>query len=322
MKYSYYLWLFTTIIALLVVGIRSNPPDGVCGKQHNYYVCDTDYCCSKDGFCGTTEPYCGDGHCQSQCPTPSPDDVSDIITSSLFDKMLSFRNISGCESNGFYTYDAFINAARYFSGFGTTGSLETRKRELAAFFGQISHETGGGCYIREQDDQSDHCIDSPKWPCVPGQFYYGRGPIQVRYNDNYGQVGYALDNLDLLGNPELVATDALVSFQTAIWFWMTTSVHLNKPSPHDVIVGEWKPTEIDEAANRFPGYGVITNILNGGSECGHGEDAMVKNRIANYKRCCDFLGVSTGDNLDCYNQRPFNDDPQTSYGVLKMSVDE
>ncbi|KAM6590656.1 hypothetical protein CsatA_013261 [Cannabis sativa] len=265
MKYSYYLWLFTTIIALLVVGIRSNPPDGVCGKQHKYFVCDTDYCCSKDGFCGTTEPYCGDGHCQSQCPTPSPDDVSDIITSSLFDKMLSFRNISGCESNGFYTYDAFINAARYFSGFGTTGSLETRKRELAAFFGQISHETGG--------------------------------------------------------NPELVATDALVSFQTAIWFWMT-SVHLNKPSPHDVIVGEWKPTEIDEAANRFPGYGVITNILNGGSECGHGEDDSVKNRIANYKRYCDFLGVSTGDNLDCYNQRPFNDDPQTSYGVLKMSVDE
>ncbi|KAM6563602.1 hypothetical protein CsatB_023600 [Cannabis sativa] len=295
MKYSYYLWLFTTIIALLVVGIRSNPPDGVCGKQHNYYVCDTDYCCSKDGFCGTTEPYCGDGHCQSQCPTPSPDDVSDIITSSLFDKMLSFRNISGCESNGFYTYDAFINAARYFSGFGTTGSLETRKRELAAFFGQISHETG----VRTT--------------------YFCDDKIS---NDNYGQVGYALDNLDLLGNPELVATDALVSFQTAIWFWMTTSVHLNKPSPHDVIVGEWKPTEIDEAANRFPGYGVITNILNGGSECGHGEDAMVKNRIANYKRCCDFLGVSTGDNLDCYNQRPFNDDPQTSYGVLKMSVDE
>uniref|UniRef100_A0A6N2LZ68 Glycoside hydrolase family 19 catalytic domain-containing protein n=1 Tax=Salix viminalis TaxID=40686 RepID=A0A6N2LZ68_SALVM len=24
-----------------------------------------------------------------------------------------------------------------------------------------------------------------------------------------------------------------------------------------------------------------------------------------YKRYCDLLGVSYGDNLDCYNQRPF-----------------
>ncbi|KAF4403774.1 hypothetical protein G4B88_002627 [Cannabis sativa] len=299
MKYSYYLWLFTTITALLVVGIRSNPPGGECGKQHEYALCDDGYCCSNAGYCGQTDEYCAPENCQSQCRTPSPpppppppftppppvspDDVSHIITSSLFEKMLKNRNDPRCKSKGFYTYDAFITAARKFPGFGTTGSLETRTRELAAFFGQTSHETTGGwssadqggpyawgyCYIIEQDDQSPHC---------------------------------------------LVENDTVVSFETAIWFWMTPQY--NKPSSHAVIVGEWKPTAIDVAANRLPGYGVITNIINGGVECGHGVDDRVIDRIGFYERYCLILGVSTGDNLDCYNQSPFN------YGVLKMSADE
>ena len=57
--------------------------------------------------------------------------------------MLLHRNENNCPAHGFYTYDAFITAARAFPGFGTTGTLETRKRELAAFFGQTSHETRG-----------------------------------------------------------------------------------------------------------------------------------------------------------------------------------
>ncbi|XP_060970112.1 endochitinase-like [Cannabis sativa] len=343
MKYSYYLWLFTTITALLVVGIRSNPPGGECGKQHEYALCDDGYCCSNAGYCGQTDEYCAPENCQSQCRTPSPpppppppftppppvspDDVSHIITSSLFEKMLKNRNDPRCKSKGFYTYDAFITAARKFPGFGTTGSLETRTRELAAFFGQTSHETTGGwssadqggpyawgyCYIIEQDDQSPHCVDSLEWPCVPGEFYYGRGPIQISYNYNYGPAGKAL-GLDLLRYPKLVENDTVVSFETAIWFWMTPQY--NKPSSHAVIVGEWKPTAIDVAANRLPGYGVITNIINGGVECGHGVDDRVIDRIGFYERYCLILGVSTGDNLDCYNQSPFN------YGVLKMSADE
>ena len=69
-------------------------------------------------------------------------DVSSLISSSLFESMLKHRNDQGC-SNGFYTYNAFITAAQSLSAFGTTGDVTTRKRELAAFFGQTSHETTG-----------------------------------------------------------------------------------------------------------------------------------------------------------------------------------
>jgi hypothetical protein len=68
--------------------------------------------------------------------------VWNIITRPVFEDMLKHRRDSGCQG-AFYTYDAFIEAASKFPGFGTTGNDETRRRELAAFFGQTSHETTG-----------------------------------------------------------------------------------------------------------------------------------------------------------------------------------
>ncbi|KAH0687854.1 hypothetical protein KY290_019511 [Solanum tuberosum] len=78
-----------------------------------------------------------------------------------------------------------------------------------------------------------------------------------------------------------------------------------KPSCHDVITGKWQPSNADQAANRLPGFGVITNIINGGMECGHGNDNRVQDRIGFYRRYCGILGVSPGNNLDCGNQRSF-----------------
>ncbi|XP_065617427.1 endochitinase-like [Quercus suber] len=86
------------------------------------------------------------------------------------------------------------------------------------------------------------------------------------------------------------ATDPIISFKTAIWFWMTPQA--NKPSSHDVIIGNWRPFAADASAGQVPGYGVITKIINGGLECGHGSDNRVADRIGFYKRYCDILGVS------------------------------
>ncbi|XP_024032804.1 endochitinase A2-like [Morus notabilis] len=95
---------------------------------------------------------------------------------------------------------------------------------------------------------------------------------------------------DLINNPNLLATNPIISFNTAIWFWMTPQE--NKPSSHNVIIGRWTPSDADRSAGRVPGYGVITNIINGGLECGKGQDARVADRIGFYKRYCDILRVS------------------------------
>ncbi|KAI9107396.1 hypothetical protein K1719_021433 [Acacia pycnantha] len=155
----------------------------------------------------------------------------------------------------------------------------------------------------EQHDRSTYCAPSDQYPCAPGKRYYGRGPIQLKWNYNYGQAGTAL-GVDLLNNPDLVATDPVLSFKVALWFWMTPQSP--KPSCHDVITGRWTPSAADVAAGRLPGYGVVTNIIIGGLECGKGPDSTVdENRIGYFKRYCDMLGLGYGDNLNCSTQRPF-----------------
>jgi chitinase len=61
----------------------------------------------------------------------------------MFDDMLKYRNDPQCPAVGFYTYNAFISAAKEFPDFGNTGDDLMRKREIAAFLGQTSHETTG-----------------------------------------------------------------------------------------------------------------------------------------------------------------------------------
>jgi basic endochitinase B len=229
---------------------------------------------------------------------------------------------------GFYTYDAFIAAAGAFPDFGTTGDAETRKRELVAFLAQTLHLTTGGgtsspggpyawgyCYKEQLDQRGDYCQPSNRWPCAADKRYYGRGPIQLTWNDNYGRAGEGIGGsgggrLDLLNHPELVANDTLISFETAIWFWMTPQSP--KPSCHDVMTGHWRPSAADVAAGRLPGYGVTTNIING-NQCGPGSSHYLDdNAVGFYKHFCDKLGMSYGENLDCRNQRPFDQDNKAS----------
>lgn len=115
-----------------------------CGSQAGGETCPGQLCCSKWGWCGTTDDYCGPG-CQSNCPSPPAggDDLSHLITKQTFENMLLHRNGSPNCAVGFYTYEAFITAAKSFPSFGNTGTTDIRKRELAAFFGQTSHETTG-----------------------------------------------------------------------------------------------------------------------------------------------------------------------------------
>ncbi|KAL6011877.1 Chitinase 1 [Asimina triloba] len=303
-----------------------------CGTQAGGALCPGGLCCSQFGWCGNTPPYCGQG-CQSQCgggPTPVPPSpggsLASLVSGSLFDQILKHRNDAACPAKGFYTYDAFINAARAFPNFAADGDTNTRKREIAAFLAQTSHETTGGwatapdgpfawgyCFLQEQGNPGSYCTPNAQYPCAPGKKYYGRGPIQISYNYNYGAAGRAI-GYDLLNDPDAVARDPVISFKTAFWFWMTPQSP--KPSCHDVMTGRWKPSGSDSAAGRLPGFGVVTNIINGGLECGHGYDARVANRIGFFKRYCDILGVGYGDNLDCYNQRSFGNS-MLSYSSMK-----
>lgn len=241
--------------------------------------------------------------------------ISSLISKELFDTIFLHKDNNACPAKNFYTYDSFIKASRCFPRFGSTGSLTTRKREIAAFLGQISHETTGGwptapdgpyawglCFKEEVNPQSVYCDSSnTEWPCYPGKSYNGRGPIQLSWNFNYGPAGKAL-GFDGLKNPEIVSNNSLIAFKTALWFWMTQQNP--KPSCHNVMVGRYVPTEADIAANRTAGYGLVTNIING-LECGKLNDGRVNDRIGYFQRYAKLFNVDTGPNLDCENQKSY-----------------
>lgn len=116
-----------------------------CGRQANGALCGDNLCCSEYGYCGQTSAYCCSG-CQSQCSCGGGGDLGSLISESLFDEILLHRNNNNCPAKNFYTYSAFIEAANSFGDFGTKGDTTTRKREIAAFLAQTSHETTGDLF--------------------------------------------------------------------------------------------------------------------------------------------------------------------------------
>lgn len=249
----------------------------------------------------------------------SPTDLGSIVPRALFDELFLHRGTAPCRG-AFYTYDAFLAAAATFPAFASTGDDATRRREVAAFLANIGHETTGGwdtapdgryawglCWITEgatidPSMLAEYCSPSAEWPCEPGEKYFGRGPMQLSWNYNYGQAGVAL-SLPLLTDPDLVSSDPAIAFRTALWFWMTPQAP--KPSCHDVMTGGYAPSADDLAAGRVAGFGLTANIINGGLECGHGSDARVDDRIGFYTRFTTILGTTPGESLDCGSMRSF-----------------
>lgn len=221
----------------------------------------------------------------------------------------------------FYSFKAFTMAAKHFPDF-LNGKPETQKRELAAFLANIAQETSGGWkdaeggyfkwglyFIEEQQSgRQNNYVDTTKksYPAVNGKSYFGRGPKQLSWNYNYGQFSEAWfgSKDSLLSHPELLSENAVLSFASALWFWMTPQ--FPKPSCHDIMVGNWKPTENDLLKGRVPGFGATVNVINGGVECGAGVDLeKTAYRYAYYRYFCDYLKVAPGDNIQCTNQKPF-----------------
>jgi chitinase len=204
--------------------------------------------------------------------------VGDIATQDLFNGILSSTS-RGCAGKSFYTYSNFITATNSFSGFASNRTSSNNKREIAAFFAHVVHETVGLCYVEEVDKSLDYCdSSSTQYPCANGKQYYGRGPLLLSWNYNYGAAGDFL-GVDLLNNPGLVAQDDLIAWKTALWIWnMNSNCH--------------------SAMTSGPGFmGTIQALT--GIDCSGGSASGINDRINHYLAYCSRLGVSPGNNVAC-----------------------
>lgn len=193
-----------------------------------------------------------------------------------------------------------------YADFCAEKDLEANKKELAAFLAQIAHETRGGAngryndglmYLHEIDTSLNYVAENDTYAPAKGKKYYGRGPMQLSYNGNYGYASACIlgDKKILLNDPDLVTKDAIIAFETAIYFWMTPQ--LPKPSAHEVMAGNWKPAVADEAKGRVTGFGMTINVINGEVECNKGDGNLSMNdRIGYYQYFLKQMGVV---DLDC-----------------------
>lgn len=236
---------------------------------------------------------------------PGGNGFASIISSETYEAMFPNRN-------ALYAYDSLVTATQKYPQFCNEGSDEQRKQEAAAFLANIAHETTGGWdaapggrfawglhFIEEQNPTSQYCdASNTTYPCASGRSYHGRGPIQLSWNYNYGQMGEVL-GADLLNNPDLVKSDGVIAFQTALWFWMTSQPP--KPSCHAVMTGGWTPSPDDASKGRAPGFGMTINIINGGLECSIPTNDKVRDRVGFYERFTQMLGVNMGEIIFCEN---------------------
>lgn len=242
-----------------------------------------------------------------------------------------------------YSYSNFLKAVGKFPALCDTykdgrDSDAICRKELATMFAHFAQETGGHeswrpeaewrqalVYVREmgwsegqKGGYNGECNtdvwQGQTWPCgkdKDGDFlsYFGRGAKQLSYNYNYGPFSEAMygDVKVLLEKPELVA-DTWLNLASAIFFFAYPQPP--KPSMLQVIDGTWQPNDHDKANGLVPGFGVTTQIINGGVECGGPtEIAQSQNRIKYYKEFANYLKVPVpaDEVLGCANMKQFDE---------------
>lgn len=209
--------------------------------------------------------------------------LGSVVSSSQFNSMFPNRI-------AFYTYGALVDAANSFGSFSNSSNMTIRKREAAAFLANINHESDQLRAVREYNTAyyCNYCDWGASYGCPAGQCnYYGRGPMQLSWNVNYKSTGDAI-GVNLLANPDLVATNATIAWKTAVHYWMTNPGPNSMPANRGIT-----------CTDSWCGFGQTIRSINGALECDGKRPDLVEKRVQKYRQICDMLGVSYGNNLYC-----------------------
>lgn len=208
-----------------------------------------------------------------------------------------------------------------FGDFLNEASSSNNRRELAAFLANISKETTGGWQLpvgggspgdyaswglyfvhevgyNKSNGAGTYSQPHAEFPPNSKVGYYGRGPIQLSWNYNYGQFSKFIynDKNVLLDYPDSIQENGVLAFKSALWFWMMPQCP--KPSCHQVMHDQWLHDSAYTAAKMYSkGFAHTNNIINGGLECRSGSSSAftdkVKLRSDLYKYYLGILGFDS-----------------------------
>ena len=231
-------------------------------------------------------------------------------------------SISGSDPH-LYSYDNMkkgLDLKEEFSVFMSEGDDTIKRLELASILANWAQETTGGwdtapggytswglCFHEEVGARGSKAdgkcyFDSgnkyqptykPTEKPVGDTCFFGRGPIQLSWNANYGAFSEFLygDMLILLDDPDKILRDGALAFASGFWFWTTYRGSPNVPDKtcHEVMV--------EEGAQ---GFGKVINIVNGGIECNKELPPLnddygkkIRNRADHFYYFATYLGVES-----------------------------
>lgn len=140
------------VVVLVEIFLAGALPKNVMAQSCG---CAQNLCCSRHGYCGTGNDYCGEGCQQGPCfQSPSNGvSVASTVTPQFFNGILS-KATGNCPGRDFFKRQAFLDAVNSYPEFGRSGSVDDSKREIAAFFAHATLETGRKIFF-----SSPHCIE-------------------------------------------------------------------------------------------------------------------------------------------------------------------
>lgn len=189
-----------------------------------------------------------------------------------------------------YTYQALLDAVDLFPDFAACCSETQKKREIAAFFAHVQHESDYLHATEEYTPPSLYC-QMGMYPCAEGKSYHGRGALQLTWNYNYS---FAQDYFASIGRvyspslvdvPEQVSQNEELLWTTALWFWMVGDPSYVNDTMHDRLEAQ--------------GFGSTIRKINGALECDGAGPQQVQQRVDYYLEWCERLGVDPGTDLHC-----------------------
>lgn len=112
---------------------------------------------------------------------------------------------------------------------------------------------------------------------------YGYRGAGFTYGAEYyywmSQVIYGDDTI--LANPELLAEDPLHFWLSGLMTWMIPMNGL--PAPHNIMLGQWEPTEDELAAGLTQGFGAVSALFWGAEQCGTTKNPTANTRTEIYE---------------------------------------
>jgi len=123
--------------------------------------------------------------------------------------------------------------------------------------------------------------------------YYPRGAGYVMGIEHYywmSQILYG-DNT-LVDDPSILATDPVAFWLAGLKTWMIPQE--GRPAPHNIITGQWEPTEDELDIGLSDGMGAVSALLYGASQCGISKHPFANSRKSIYEGLIALLNADDG----------------------------